>query len=99
MHACTCAHARNSATGSVIAALKLAEKMDSKPLMLPGRDMMNMGMGAGSLLGLDNFMSTGSASSAGTSLAAGTLFSGALGLHMTVWNRQPRAVALSHSSV
>jgi len=72
-----------TATGSVIAALKLAEKMDSKPLMLPGRDMMNMGMGAGSLLGLVNFMSTGSASSAGTSLAAGTLFSGALGLHMT----------------
>merc|ERR1711934_612034 len=51
--------------------------------MLPGRDMMNMGMGAGSLLGLVNFMSTGSASSAGTSLAAGTLLSGALGLHMT----------------
>jgi len=72
-----------TATGSVIAALKLAEKMDSKPLMLPGRDMMNMGMGAGSLLGLVNFMSTGSASSAGTSLAAGTLLSGALGLHMT----------------
>jgi NAD(P) transhydrogenase len=72
-----------TATGSVIAALKLAEKMDSKPLMLPGRDVMNMAMGGGSALGLFSFMTTSSAGTASTSLAAGTFLSGALGLHMT----------------
>merc|ERR1712070_545849 len=72
-----------TATGSVIAALKLAEKMDSKPLMLPGRDVMNMAMGGGSALGLFSFMTTSSAGTAAGCLGLGTLLSGALGLHMT----------------
>lgn len=70
-------------TGSIIACGKLAEKLDSKPLQLPGRDMMNIGMGAGSLAGLGGFLVSKDPTTAGACLASGTLLSGALGFHMT----------------
>ena len=72
-----------TATGSVIAFGKLAEMMDSKPLMLPGRDAANIGMGTVSALGLAGFLSTKDPTTAGACLSAGTIMSGALGLHMT----------------
>lgn len=72
-----------TATGSVIAYAKLAEKMSSAPLALPGRDVMNAGMAVGSVAGLLGFMATKDPATATTSLGAGVVFSGALGFHMT----------------
>jgi NAD(P) transhydrogenase len=72
-----------TATGSVIAFGKLAEKLDSKPLMLPGRDALNIGMAGGSVLGLAGFLTTKDPYVAGACLASGTTLSGLLGLHMT----------------
>jgi NAD(P) transhydrogenase len=72
-----------TATGSIIACGKLAEVMSSAPLQLPGRDIMNIAMGAGSLAGLVGFAATNDATTAGQCLAAGTAFSGLLGFHMT----------------
>jgi len=72
-----------TATGSVIAWGKLSERMDSKPLALPGRDYMNLGMAAASVGGLYGFATTKDPSTAGTCLALGTASSGLLGLHMT----------------
>lgn len=72
-----------TATGSIIACGKLAEVMSSTPLQLPGRDVMNIAMGAGSLAGLIGFAATNDPQTAGTCLAAGTTFSGLLGFHMT----------------
>jgi len=72
-----------TATGSVIACAKLAEVMDSKPLQLPGRDIMNIAMGAGSLAGLIGFATTSDTHTAGLCLATGTTMSGLLGFHMT----------------
>jgi NAD(P) transhydrogenase len=60
-------------TGSIIACLKLAEKMDSKPLMLPGRDAMNIAMASTSAIGLYLFMTTQNPSTATTALSLGTL--------------------------
>jgi len=57
--------------------------MSSTALQLPGRDMANMAMGAGSALGLVGFMATDDPGTAASCLGAGTLFSGVLGLHMT----------------
>jgi len=72
-----------TATGSVIACGKLAEIMDSKPLQLPGRDVMNIAMGAGSVAGLVGFATTKDPQTAGQCLALGTTMSGLLGFHMT----------------
>jgi len=70
-------------TGSIIACLKLAEKMSSAPLSLPGRDAMNIAMGVGSAACMVGFMATGSPTMAAMCLAGGVGLSGALGLHMT----------------
>jgi NAD(P) transhydrogenase len=70
-------------SGSVIAALKLAEKMDSKPLQLPGRDAANIGMGVASLASLIGFAQTKDPSTAALCLNTGVLSSTALGFHMT----------------
>jgi len=72
-----------TATGSLIAFGKLAEKLDNKPLQLPMRDAINVGLGGGSLLSMGGFVMTGDPVVAGACLASGTLMSGALGLHMT----------------
>jgi len=72
-----------TATGSVVAYAKLAELMDNKPLQLPGRDALNIGMGAASALGYAGFVGSSSPTVAATSLGVGTAMSGALGLHMT----------------
>lgn len=72
-----------TATGSVIASLKLAEKMSSKPLMLPGRDVLNASMAVGTAAGLVGFVTTKDPMVAAACLATGTSLSGLLGLHMT----------------
>uniref|UniRef100_A0A7S0DKH4 proton-translocating NAD(P)(+) transhydrogenase n=1 Tax=Amorphochlora amoebiformis TaxID=1561963 RepID=A0A7S0DKH4_9EUKA len=70
-------------TGSIIACAKLAEKMSSKPLALPGRDAMNIVMGAGSAACMAGFMMTSDPATAALCLAGGVGLSGALGFHMT----------------
>lgn len=70
-------------TGSIIACLKLAEKMSSAPLMLPGRDFANIGMGAASLGALYGFMTTSDPAVATTCMGTGVGMSGLLGFHMT----------------
>jgi NAD(P) transhydrogenase len=72
-----------TATGSVIAYGKLAEKLDSAALALPGRDMINMGLGGASALGLLTYCATGDPTTAALALGTGVVASGALGLHMT----------------
>ncbi|GBG26917.1 NADP transhydrogenase, mitochondrial [Hondaea fermentalgiana] len=72
-----------TATGSVIAFGKLAEMMSTDALALPGRDALNIGMGAGSLLGLAGFLTTSDPTIAGACLASGVGLSGLMGLHMT----------------
>jgi NAD(P) transhydrogenase len=72
-----------TATGSVIAYGKLAGSLDSAALQLPGRDQINMGLGAASVIGLGTFMVTGDPTIGALALTTGVLSSGALGLHMT----------------
>merc|ERR1711871_82656 len=72
-----------TATGSLIAYGKLAEKLDSAALALTGRDQINMGLGGVSLASMGAYVLSSSPMIAGTCLATGVLSSGALGLHMT----------------
>jgi len=70
-------------TGSIIAYGKLSEKLSSDALMLPGRDAINMSLGAVSMASLIGFCATADPTTAALCLAAGTASSGALGFHMT----------------
>lgn len=76
-------------TGSVVACGKLAELgnlsrlFDSKPLSLPGRDLINGGMALGTLGCLGIFCTTKDPAVANSAFLAGTGLSGLLGLHMT----------------
>lgn len=72
-----------TATGSVVAYGKLAEKLSSDALMLPGRDMINLGLGGVSAASLLGFCATADPTTASLCLAAGTVSSGILGFHMT----------------
>ena len=72
-----------TATGSLIAYGKLAEKLSSNALALPGRDAINIGLGGASAVGLVGFMSTHDPVIASACLTTGVVGSGALGLHMT----------------
>jgi NAD(P) transhydrogenase len=70
-------------TGSLVAFAKLRGLMDSKPLQLPGRNAVNMGLflanvGAGGVFMSDCSQGTGLAMLAGT-----TGLTGVLGAHMT----------------
>jgi NAD(P) transhydrogenase len=69
--------------GSVIACGKLAEKLSSAPLQLPGRDMLNLGLGALSVGSLYGFIKTGDYGTAAMFLKTGILASTGLGFHMT----------------
>merc|ERR1719231_1423516 len=57
--------------------------MDSAPLMLPGRDFANIGMGAASLGAMYGFMTTSDPAVATTCMGTGVGMSGLLGFHMT----------------
>jgi NAD(P) transhydrogenase len=70
-------------TGSIIAYAKLAEKMSSNPLQLPGRDIANAGMAIASVVAMGKFMSTQDVGTASACLGTGVLMSGLLGFHMT----------------
>jgi NAD(P) transhydrogenase len=70
-------------TGSIIACGKLSEVLGSNPLQLPGRDIGNMAMAAGSVGAMYGFLTTNDPTVAGTCLASGVGLSGLLGFHMT----------------
>jgi NAD(P) transhydrogenase len=72
-----------TATGSIIAYGKLSEAMSSAALQLPGRDVINMSLGAVSAASLVGFVTTGDPAMASLCLASGVASSGLLGLHMT----------------
>jgi NAD(P) transhydrogenase len=70
-------------TGSCIAYAKLADKMDTRAMNLPGRDQINMGLAGVSAAGLMGFCATSSPILGSIALGSGILSSGALGFHMT----------------
>jgi NAD(P) transhydrogenase len=72
-----------TATGSLIAYGKLSENLSSTALALPGRDQINMGLGAASAASLLAFCASSDPTIASLALTTGVLSSGALGFHMT----------------
>jgi H+-translocating NAD(P) transhydrogenase len=80
--------------GSIVAFGKLSEMMNSKPLQLPGRDQLNLGMLSICGLGLAAFLAPGFAASVVPALGAaggiqlgslvmGAIVSSVLGFHLT----------------
>jgi H+-translocating NAD(P) transhydrogenase len=72
-------------TGSIVAFLKLAGKMSSRPLRLPGRHLINSGMLAGNFATMGAFvtMAPGSPMIAALALSANTILSFAKGFTTT----------------
>ncbi|KAI1772894.1 NAD(P) transhydrogenase mitochondrial precursor [Hypoxylon cercidicola] len=72
-------------TGSIVAFMKLAGKMSSKPLMLPGRHLLNSGMLAANIGTMGAFvtMAPGSPMIAAVALGANTILSFAKGFTTT----------------
>ncbi|KAI0169711.1 NAD(P) transhydrogenase mitochondrial precursor [Hypoxylon sp. FL1284] len=72
-------------TGSIVAFMKLAGKMSSKPLMLPGRHLLNSGMLAANVGTMGAFvtMAPGSPMIAAAALSANTILSFAKGYTTT----------------
>eukprot|EP01036_Dinobryon_divergens_P013257 gene13257-17873_t len=70
-------------TGSIVAYGKLSGALKSDALQLPIRDPLNMGLAAGSVLGLAGFVASSDPTIGAVCLATGVLTSGALGFHMT----------------
>merc|ERR1711959_703663 len=72
-----------TATGSIIAYLKLAERMDSAAMALAGRDQINLGMAAGMFGFMGHLMTNPSMGMGCLDILGAAGLSGALGLHMT----------------
>jgi len=72
-----------TATGSIIAYAKLAEKMDSAALALPMRDPLNAGMAVAMFGFMGHLMTNPSQTGAVIDILGAAGMSGALGLHMT----------------
>ena len=62
---------------------KLHGVLASKPLALPGKNLINMGLAAGNVAAAGVFMTTGSPAAGLAALGATTGLGGALGAHMT----------------
>ena len=71
-------------TGSLIAFGKLDERLDSGALTLGGRDQINAGLVAASVLNGAMFMGTENPSTGTSLLWSASALSGALGVHMTM---------------
>ena len=71
-------------TGSIAAFLKLRGLISSKPLQLPGKNNINLGLVAGTLGCGYTYMASSSESAMMLSLLGTMLFSGAFGAHTTV---------------
>jgi NAD(P) transhydrogenase len=72
-----------TATGSIIAYAKLAEKMDSAAMQLSFRDPLNVGMGAAMFGFMGHLMTNPSMGVACFDILGAAGMSGLLGLHMT----------------
>jgi NAD(P) transhydrogenase len=72
-----------TASGSIIAYAKLAEKMDSAALALPMRDPLNAGMALAMFGFMGHLMTNPSQTAAVVDILGAASLSGALGLHMT----------------
>eukprot|EP00658_Telonema_sp_P-2_P037782 TRINITY_DN27159_c0_g1_i6.p1 TRINITY_DN27159_c0_g1~~TRINITY_DN27159_c0_g1_i6.p1 ORF type:complete len:1044 (-),score=338.05 TRINITY_DN27159_c0_g1_i6:371-3502(-) len=72
-----------TATGSIIAYAKLAEKMDSAALSLAGRDQLNLGMAATMFGFMGHLMTNPTPGVALFDICGAATMSGLLGLHMT----------------
>eukprot|EP00656_Telonema_subtile_P001383 TRINITY_DN10622_c0_g3_i2.p1 TRINITY_DN10622_c0_g3~~TRINITY_DN10622_c0_g3_i2.p1 ORF type:complete len:522 (+),score=166.84 TRINITY_DN10622_c0_g3_i2:63-1628(+) len=72
-----------TATGSIIAYAKLAEKMDSAALTLPIRDPLNLGMATAMFGFMGHLMTNPSSGIACFDILGAAGMSGMLGLHMT----------------
>lgn len=72
-----------TATGSIIAYAKLAEKMDSNAMSLSFRDPLNMGMAVGMFGCMGHLMTNPSTGVAVFDILGAAGLSGLLGLHMT----------------
>jgi len=70
-------------TGSLVAFGKLQGLLNSSPLQLPGRNVLNIGMAAASIGAGAMFLPATSESVGLQALAATTVLSGALGTHLT----------------
>ena len=62
---------------------KLHGVLASKPLALPGKNVINLGLAAGNVAAAGVFMTTGSPAAGLAALGATTGLGGALGAHMT----------------
>ena len=72
-----------AAAGSAVAFGKLHGVLASKPLALPGKNLINLGLAAGNVAAAGVFMTTGSPAAGLAALGATTGLGGALGAHMT----------------
>lgn len=70
-------------TGSLVAFAKLDGRMESTPLNLPSKNMINIGLAGTSLAGFGLFMTDVSMGTGLGALGMVSLLSGALGYHMT----------------
>lgn len=71
-------------TGSLVAYAKLAEKMDSKPMNLPGKNLINLSLAGGNVVALGSMlMDPHNVSSGVLALTATTAAAGVLGFHIT----------------
>lgn len=70
-------------TGSIVAFAKLQGLISSKPMTLPGRDLINVGLSAASLAALVPFMADPASPAGAAALAASALLSTSLGAHVT----------------
>lgn len=70
-------------TGSAVAFGKLHGLLPSKPLALPGKNLLNAGLLAGNVAAGAAFLTTGDPTLALASLGATTALAGGLGAHMT----------------
>lgn len=73
----------NVTVGSAVAFGKLHGIMASKPMNLPGKNAINIGLALGNVAAATAFLTTGDASTGTAMLLATTAMGGAMGAHMT----------------
>lgn len=69
--------------GSAVAFGKLHGVLASKPLALPGKNAINIGLAAGNAAAAATFLTTGDPATAVAALGATTVLGGVQGAHMT----------------
>lgn len=72
-----------ASSGSAVAFGKLHGVLASKPLALPGKNAINIGLAAGNAAAAATFLTTGDPATAVAALGATTVLGGIQGAHMT----------------